>query len=501
MKPSEKGIYDYLAEYEAAAPEKKFLISAEQQVTVREAVNTVSCIAVRLTDAGICKGDLIALRTVTSIDAVLLFLALEIIGAVAVLTDPHETVLDFLQKLEGEIPVKAALTDEAGDGGWTLIKGAAGERCPISTRLNNCELSRSHCLEISGDSSLPAVIIFTSGSTGKTKAVTLSQYNCVNNLEDSRFIGGYREDDIALGFLPLNHVFGLALLLGALVLQHTFVFSDSARPDDILKCIEKYHVTRMNGIPTLFQAMAEKCGAYDIHSLRVGFVGGSPWTAQQFIQIEESLDMTLIPVYGMSECIGISCASWKDDRKVRMNGVGPFYSMNDGWIQKEDGTCAKEGEEGEILVKGPARMLGYYGEDAGSVFDEEGYLHTGDLGFLDESGILHITGRKKDIIIRNGINISSRKIEEILLEQPEIQQAAVTGIPNEHYGEVPCAMVVCNDKQMSEYMLSERLKQSGRLTKAEFPYKILLVSELPLTATHKPDKVKIYEWFIRNLLL
>ena len=173
----------------------------------------------------------------------------------------------------------------------------------------------------------------------------------------------------------------------------------------------------MNGVPSLYMAMAEQCAQYDISSLRAGFVGGSPMTEQQFAETEQKLGMTLVSVYGMTECIGISCVSYKDSANKRSTTVGPFYSMNTGKILLEDGTEAATMEEGEICVTGPARMLGYYG----TPMDRNTLFHTGDIGFVDADGFLHITGRKKNIIIRNGNNLSPRKIELALLDIPGVR--------------------------------------------------------------------------------
>ena len=193
--------------------------------------------------------------------------------------------------------------------------------------------------------------------------------------------------------------------------------------------------------------------------------------------------MTLIPVYGMSECIGIACADWKESRAVRAEGSAPFYAMNTGKILREDGTEAAAGETGEIFVTGPARMVGYWPEK----LPEGEIIATGDLGYLDEAGRLHLTGRKKDIIIRNGNNLSARRIEEAILSIPGVEDAAVVGLPDECQGEVPWAMVVTGEQSGFHGKMAERLNKN------EIPAGWCFVKELPLTASGKPDKQKIRE--------
>lgn len=480
--PVKKTFWEYLNEYAAVSPEKVLLMDEKKKLTVREVKEFITGLAEGIGQKGIQTGDYVALRASLSMETILLFWALQIIGARTVLTDSHENVEDFLQKNGAGIPVKAMLTDEEKKGEWILKKAEENWKIQAAEGFQEKRLLM--------DCKSPTIIIFTSGSTGRSKAVMLSQYNFANNLEDTRNIGGYIKDDRALGFLPLNHVFGLALLTGALVLQHTFVIASGIQPEQLLQSIEKYRITRMNGIPEIFMRMAEKADQYNLCSLHAGLIGGSPSTKQQFARIEEKLGIVLVPVYGMSECIGISCGNYADSQEIRMRGVGRFYSMNDGKIQREDGSFARQGEEGEILIKSPAQMCGYLNSLEDHV-DDGGYLHTGDLGYVDEQMILHISGRKKDIIIRNGVNISARKIEEKLLEIDGICEAAVVGVTSAEYGEVPIAVIVSHTEAIVPEEIKEELQKNKMLTSAEIPERIFLAEKLPKTSSGKTDKEKI----------
>lgn len=331
---------------------------------------------------------------------------------------------------------------------------------------------------------IPAFLIFTSGSTGKRKAVVLSESNLVNNLIDSAPLGLYSPDDIALGARPIDHVFGLVLLCGAAVLQYALYFPENTAVPTLLAAIEKERITRMNGVPSLYLALCEQKDGYDLSSLRAGFIGGSVSTEQQIVEIESALGITLVPVYGMSECIGIACQDGHAEQKTRVQGVGRFYDMNDGAILDGNGEPVPQGAEGEICVKGPMRMLGYYGQP----MDKDEYLHTGDLGYLDENRVLHLTGRIKDIIIRNGYNLSPCRIENALLSLPNVSAAAVVGIPDGRQGEVPAAMVVGTGTE--EALLSGLVPL---LRKNELPAAIRFVDALPLTGSGKPDKTRIRE--------
>lgn len=458
MIPNSKTIFEYLTDYAAVWPDKKLLGDARRWLSVADTFCMAQSAALRFRAQGIGTGDLVALRAERSVDTIIALLGLRFVGAVVVLTDPRHEVEEVLAHCAVPIKVKA------------VFDGAA---CPVS----HAEASFAAAEVSSRD---PAFIIFTSGSTGKSKAVVLSEYNLVNNLMDSQPLGCYSKDDIALGALPLDHVFGLVLLAGTMVLRYALYLPDRTDIPSILCAVAKQRITRMNGVPSLYLAMAEQRSDYDLSSLRAGFIGGGPVTKEQFRRIERDLDMTLISVYGMSECIGISCSSFRDPQDVRACGVGPFYSMNTGRVLLDSGAEAAPGQEGEICVKGPARMLGYYGE----IMPEDEFLHTGDLGYLDANGVLHITGRKKDIIIRNGLNLSPKKIEDALLSLPGVKAAAVVGLPDEKLGEAPYAMAV-GSAEVSDLTVL--------LNKNELPSAILKVDALPLTASGKPDKQKIRE--------
>ena len=461
MNPVSRNLHLFLQALAEKYPEKKLLGGPGGWMTASEVLGAVKSVAADLGNRGIGIGDLVAVRTRRSVETAVLILGIQALGAVAVLTDPRQEPLEFLRECQVEIPVK-----------WVI------DPAELETRHASGEAELP-----GGDPRAPGFIIFTSGSTGKKKAVTLSQYNLVNNLIDSQPLGCYREDDIALGALPMDHVFGLVLLAGVCVLGYSIYFPERTDIPSVLSAIQREKITRMNGVPSLYLAMAEQAGKYDLSSLRAGFIGGGPFTAAQFCAIEETLGMTLIPVYGMSECIGIACADWREPREVRASGSAPFYSMNRGKILLDDGTEAGPGAVGEIFVTGPARMIGYWPDE----MPGPELLPTGDLGYLDEQNRLHLTGRKKDIIIRNGNNLSARRIEEAILSIPGAEDAAVVGLPDEREGEVPWAMVVCWEQSGFRAKLAEKLNRN------EIPAGWCFVAQLPRTPSGKPDKQKIRE--------
>lgn len=478
MTPSLKNFYEYLTEYVAEAPDRKMLGAPGRWLTAGEVFARVTAAAAFFRRQGVRPGGLVALRAERSLEGVLVLLGLRLAGAVVALTDPRSPVEAFLERSAVPIPAEA-VAEPAGDGRFSLSSGGAAVSFdPLSLPPEDFPVPRY-------DGRDAGFLIFTSGSTGRYKAVQLSEYNLVNNLVDSQPLGLYTQDDIALGALPLDHVFGLVLLAGTIVLRYALYFPDKTDVPSLLDAIEGERITRMNGVPSLYLALAEQGKGRDLSSLRAGFIGGGPVTAEQFCRIEAALGMTLISVYGMSECIGVSCASFRDPQAVRAGGVGPFYSMNTGRILRSDGSEAEVGEAGEICVDGPARMVGYYGDQ----MPREELFHTGDLGYVDAAGILHLTGRLKDIIIRSGVNLSAARIEAALLSLEGVKAAAVVGLPHPQYGEVPYAMVVLGENAPGD--LTAAL--APLLAKNELPAGVLTADALPMTRSGKPDKQTIRE--------
>lgn len=474
MKPFKKTIIAYLRELADSDPNKKLLGDSCGWMTTKQLLAAAEASALQLLAAGIRSQHYVALQANRNVDTVLMLLALRSIGAVAVLTDPHSKPETILSECDAAVAVTAVITPSAPKQ-FLLQKDSEA----ILLTLHGTD-SVSGFLFPAADSRAPGYVIFTSGSTGKQKAVVLSDYNLVNNLVDSQPMGCYSEQDIALGALPIEHVFGLVLLAGIAVLHYALYLPEYTDIDSILRAIECEKISRMNGVPSLYQAMAAKGSEYDIASLRAGFIGGAPVTAEKLAELEAKLGMTLIPVYGMSECIGISCADGRDPVSVRAGGVGRVYSMNTVKILEEDGAPVRAGQIGEVWVNGPARMLGYWGQP----MDPEAFLPTGDLGYLEKDQTLHICSRKKDIIIRNGKNISPRKIEDALQSLPGVRSAVVVGLPDEQVGELPYAMVAG---------IVDPAELKPLLPKNELPAGIMCVEEMPMTFSGKPDKPRIRE--------
>ena len=466
MRPVKKGIMDLLESYMKACPNEVCFYSETESYTTRELYKKVKAFAAFLREKGVEQGDYIGISATRTIKTVIVFLATQYLGAVAVMFDPHAPIEKCKEELGIDIPLKLAL-DSTGDG--FVLNGE---------EINFDEL----CGEIEKpliDLYAPAVVIFTSGSTGTSKGVLLCQYGYVNHQRNYSVSGGFTVNESAMQLLPLSHVFGLSQIIDAILHHCSSFFPKVVAPEYVLQCIEKYGFTRFGFVPSFALMMADikREKGYNTDSLRTVILAGAPTTFEQFIYIQDTLGMKIAPAYGMSELAGIAGAGPEEPDEKRAGSVGKVLPL----------TRVKIEEDGEITVKSPGMFLGYYGEEP---INRRKFFHTGDLGYIDEEGFLHITGRKKDIIIRNGNNLSPLDIEGKLLSLPFIKSAAVVGIKDEKCGEIPVAIVVL--EKGAEY---DEAAVKTVLTKIEMPKEIRILSKMPLNAAGKMDKMKIKEMF------
>lgn len=494
-------LYGYLQKYGIETPSSAYLITEERVITYGEALAAAENLGVKFLEFGMKKGDLVAIRTTRSPDVAILICALSSIGAVVVATDTHFSVRDYIANTQVEIWPDWYITNERSgleidrSGDWSLqtVEKEVWQIVFDFEKKEN-EGYRYATKQVSPEELF--MIIFTSGSTGKSKAVMLSHKNCMANPIDAMPMFEQNAKDRAICLLPLNHVFGFAVVSCGTFCGHPIMFPASTKAEYVFSCIEKYKISILYAVPTfILELLADgKHKNYDISSLRLGLMAGGPFTEKQMRFIEGELGLRLMPGYGMSECVGISTMCYNDPVEARAAGVGRLYPMTKAFILDENGEEVKQGETGEICVIGATQMMGYYRDEENTkeVMDSLGRLHTGDLGYFDEKDILHVSGRKKDLIIRGGENLSPGKIERALLTTRGVYQTAVVAVKNEKYGEIVGAMIMLEkDANMTEDDIRGALKK--KLSKHEIPEVIEFVTEFPKTGSGKIDKLKVKE--------
>ncbi len=336
-----------------------------------------------------------------------------------------------------------------------------------------------------------AYILFTSGTGSTPKAVMTSHYSRVNSgIQQAKDLGATCHDRFCVA-MPLFHCFSLSVnMFAACAVGACLYLPKSRRTDALLDAISAGRCTVFSCVPTLYRAILKKPNLRqrDLSSLRVGFIGGSNYPEALFVETEQRMGFTLLSSLGQTEATaGITAAYLHDTIDVRMSTVGHFMDHVEGRIvDPVTGEPLPVGTAGEICVRGYVVMQGYYGqpEETAKVIDADGWLHTGDIGWLDEEGNIHLEGRLKELIIRGGENISPKEIEAVFFDDEHVVRCKAVGVPDEHYGEEVCLCVVSNpEKPCSESYIRQTL--SGRLASFKMPRYILFLEDLPATSTGK----------------
>ncbi len=356
------------------------------------------------------------------------------------------------------------------------------------------------------DPSSPINIQFTSGTTGMPKGATLSHTNILNNAYYAGQTMRLSADDALCIPVPLYHCFGMVLgtLLcvshGATMVLPCEVFE----PQAVLAAVQAERCTALHGVPTMFIAEldAANFADYDVSSLRTGIIAGSTCPIELMKRLIEDMDLTEIVIgYGQTECSPIDTMTAIDDPfEARVTTVGRAHTNWEIKICREDGSVANVGETGEVCARGYGVMQGYWDDEEKTrdTIDEEGWLHSGDLGEMDEQGYVKITGRIKDMIIRGGENVYPREVEEFLYTHPDIVEVQVFGVPDDRYGEQVAAWVQPRD---GATLTPEDVQAfcSGQITHFKVPRYIKLVHEFPMTVTGKMQKFIMRDQYAEEL--
>jgi long-chain acyl-CoA synthetase len=338
-----------------------------------------------------------------------------------------------------------------------------------------------------------AVILYTSGTTGTPKGAELTHANLSRNAEGSRDLFGFGSDAIALGALPLFHSFGQTCGMNAtLGGGGTLTLIPRFDPAKALEIIQRDKVNIFQGVPTMYGAMLHLPDreTYDTCTLQVCASGGSAMPVELLKGFEQAFGCKILEGYGLSESSPVASFNHAD-RERKPGSIGTPISGVEMKVVDDDGNEVAQGEVGEILIKGYNVMKGYWHRDdatAETIID--GWLHTGDMGKVDEDGYFFIVDRKKELIIRGGYNVYPREIEEVLYEHPAVREAAVLGVPHDDLGEEVGAAVALKDgSSATPEELRDYVKE--QVAAYKYPRKVWLVDDLPKGPTGKILKREI----------
>ena len=308
-----------------------------------------------------------------------------------------------------------------------------------------------------------AMILYTAGTTGKPKGVMLTHMNLVSNAYASA-----QSKRLSMLFaLPLSHSYGITAMNAAYVRGQGAVLLKWFSPNDALKAIEQHRLTSMTGVPTTYNYLMNFAAAenYDTSSMREWHSGAAPLPMRLIDDFQNKFGGTILDGYGLTETSPVVSTHWLG-METKPGSVGKPVEGVQVRIVDEDGNEFPLGEVGEIAVHGPNVMKGYFeDQEATDLTLRDGWLYTGDMGYLDEDGYLFIVDRTKEIIIRGGFNIYPREVENVLYAHPAVFEAGVIGIPDEMLGEEVKAFVALQEGQTTT---EEELIQHCEANLAQF---------------------------------
>ncbi|MDW7738723.1 MAG: long-chain fatty acid--CoA ligase [Bacillota bacterium] len=507
----ETSLYDYFIQSTVDYPDLIALVFFGNEVTYKEVHEKIERTAAALVKMGVEKGDRVALMLPNCPEYVYAFYGCMKVGAVVVQVNPLYTPseVEFILKdsgskvfigadavfhsfsavrhkvhIEHVIATRLLWTDIEGEVTWFDIMLAANEPegsvVPIDPREDL------------------AVFQYTGGTTGFPKAAMLTHYNLTCNVVqikewlkewiDRKYGKGVKQY-FGIAILPFFHSYGMTCVMNVgLTLPAGQVLVPRFDIDALLELIKQYKPALLPAVPTVYIALANHPDAekYNLDAIEICNSGAAPMPVDIMARFEERTGSKMLEGYGLSEASPVThCNPLIGKRKPGSVGM-PYPDTDCRLVDIETGT--KEvgmGEEGELVIKGPQVMKGYWNRPEETVDSlRDGWLYTGDIARMDEDGYFYIVDRKKDMIITGGYNVYPREVDEVLFENPKIAEAVSVGLPDDYLGEVIKAYVVLHDEEeATEEEIIEFCRQ--KLAKFKVPRSVEFRSELPKSAIGK----------------
>ncbi|MEO7021813.1 MAG: AMP-binding protein [Ktedonobacteraceae bacterium] len=497
--------YDHLLRMAAwRVPDRTAIIYHNLSFTYREVVSMVNSIANGLYNLGLRKGEKICLLTTNRPEYTVTFIAATSIGLIASPMNPAYKEREIGYQLENAeasalviqrdlLPLLQIVLSQkslpnlkhiivTGDS----VPESMPEAIPWGKLLHESSPELPPKVEISGDDLV--ALPYSSGTTGLPKGVMLTHRNLtVNNLQ---FTTALQTDvsDVALIFLPFYHIYGVMLTGSFLACGGTQVLMERFDLVQSLEMCQKYGVTYYFAVPPIVVALANApVDLSKMKTVKYIFSGAAPLPLDPARRLEEKTGLQVVQGYGLTESSPLTHAQPKNPALVRPDSVGlPVNNTIQKIVDIETGTRElPTGEDGEIIIKGPQIMKGYWkAEESTAQSLRDGWLYTGDIGHVDSDGFTYIVDRKKEMIKYKGFGIAPAEIEALLMEHPAVMDSAVIGIPDDEAGELPKGFVVLRPGQ--EATPEEIIAfANGKLAGYKKIHFVEIVTTIPKTASGK----------------
>ncbi|WP_377864297.1 long-chain-fatty-acid--CoA ligase [Bacillus sp. R86525] len=518
-------LHGYLEKMASRYPEKKALHFLGKDVTFSDFHDKVKKFANYLQRLGVEKGDRVAIMLPNCPQSVIGYYGTLLAGGIVVQTNPLYTERELEYQLH-DSGAKVILCLDLVFPRVTNVQKATRLEHIIVTRIadflpfpknllypfvqkkqtnlvvnvsegETIHLWKSVERERNADVEVPcdpendlALLQYTGGTTGFPKGVMLTHKNLVSNtLMGAHWLYNCKEgEEVILGVLPFFHVYGMTAVMNLSIMQgYKMVLIPKFDMKMVFEAIKKHKVTLFPGAPTIYIALLNSplLKEYDISSIQACISGSAPLPVEVQEEFERVTGGKLVEGYGLTESSPVTHGNFLWEKRVPGSIGVPWPDTEAIIMSLETGEALPPGEIGEIVVKGPQIMKGYWNkpEETAAVL-QDGWLHTGDVGYMDEDGFFYVKDRKKDMIVASGFNVYPREVEEVLYECEKVQEVVTIGVPDPYRGETVKAFVVLKE---GVECTEEELDQFARkyLAAYKVPKVYEFRSELPKTTVGK----------------
>ena len=500
-----------VAELAEASPDRVAIVDGvdDRTMTYRELVDDARRVAGFLKQRGVRPGDGVSVQLPNRYETVMVDIAVFLLGArlnpllpnyrrnelhhilaaseAAVLVVPDE------YRNFSHLALGLELLDTADTLHTLLVVGDDGRGQPT---LTDALAAEPFTDDVNDDAGQISEIIFTSGTESAPKAVVHSEETLNHSVFAAADHIGLTDDDVVWMPSPIGHSTGLNFGV-RMALMHglTCVLQDRWDPHRAIELIQQHGASYTLAATTFLSDIVTSWSpGDDVGSMRHFGCGGAP-VPKELVERAAEIGISVERLYGSTEGLIMSWTTPDSDPGLRGSHDGEVLAATELWVRDDSGNRVGPGEPGELVVRGPNVCLGFFNdpERTAESFDEDGWLSTGDLGSVDSDGRLTIVGRKKEIIIRGGLNIAPREIEDLIMQHPGVADVAIIGVPDHRLGELMCACIVPAAAGGVDFdTMIEFLEQRG-LAKYKLPQRLVLLDTLPRTPTGKLQKFEIVQ--------
>lgn len=493
----EVSITDFIFETTSKFKDKPALIDGPtgRSLTYGQFEDAVRQTAASLAQRGFGKGDVFGIFSTNCPEFGVVFHAVAMLGGISTLVNPLYTAEEAAFQLNNSGAIflvtspqfveKARAAAEASKVKELFVFGEADGATPFATLLD----SDGNVPRVEIDPKVDLVALpYSSGTTGLPKGVMLTHYNLVANMRQMDGLEYFGSDDTLLCVLPLFHIYGLVVVLNmGLHMGATIVMMPRFDLEQFLTLIQKYRVTLSHIVPPIVLQLAQNplIEKYDLSSLKTIFSGAAPLGADLSRACMARVGCGIRQGYGMTETSPVTHSSPPKPEDMKLGAVGTAAPNTECMlVDPSSGEELGPNQEGELWVRGPQVMTGYLNnlEATARTIDDDGWLHTGDIGYADEDGHFYIVDRMKELIKYKGFQVAPAELEGVLLSHPNIADAAVIPCADDEAGEVPKAFVVLNGEATAAEIMefvAERLAPHKKIRFVEF------IKQIPRSASGK----------------